>query len=154
MKGIWPVKTAKWGAGVVIYPERGADLLMAQLMSLPLTVSCFSKIQIGFTFLVPAHPDVSGQRAVKRVCVCVCVRACVCACGLFIALHVTCRVVFVSVCTLDTLQNPVETPEPINTPFGREIRNHVLAGMHVGATWHIHFNDLCTLRSGDVALCQ
>jgi len=28
---------------------------MAQLMPLPLTVSCFSKIQIGFTFLVPAH---------------------------------------------------------------------------------------------------
>ena len=37
---------------------------------LPLTVSCFSKIQIGFTFLVPAHPGSPGQRAVKRVCVC------------------------------------------------------------------------------------
>ena len=36
---------------------------------LPLTVSCFSKIQIGFTFLVPAHPGIPGQRAVKRVCV-------------------------------------------------------------------------------------
>jgi len=33
--------------------------------------SCFSKIQIGFTFLVPAHPDSPGKRAVKRVCVCV-----------------------------------------------------------------------------------
>jgi len=43
------------------------------LMPLPLTVSCFSKIQIGFTFLVPAHPGSPGQRAVKRVCVCVCV---------------------------------------------------------------------------------
>ena len=51
--------------------ERGADLHMAQLMSLPLTVSCFSKIQIGFNFLVPAHPGSPGQRAVKRVCVCV-----------------------------------------------------------------------------------
>jgi len=30
------------------------------------------KIQIGFTFLVPSHPGSSGQRAVKRVCVCVC----------------------------------------------------------------------------------
>jgi len=40
-------------------------------MPLPLTVSCFSKIQIGFTFLVPAHPGSPGQRAVKRVCVCV-----------------------------------------------------------------------------------
>ena len=47
-------------------------LACAQLMPLPLTVSCFSKIQIGFTFLVPAHLDSPGQRAVKRVCVCVC----------------------------------------------------------------------------------
>ena len=60
---------AVWGAGVVICLERGADLLVAQLMPLPLTVSCFSKIQIGFTFLVPARPGSPGQRAVKRVCV-------------------------------------------------------------------------------------
>jgi len=46
-------------------------LHMAQLMSLPLTVSCFSKIQIGFSFLVPAHLGRSGKGAVKRVCVCV-----------------------------------------------------------------------------------
>ena len=46
---------------------------MAQLMPLPLTVSSFSKIQIGFTFLVLAHPDNPGKRAVKYVCVCVCV---------------------------------------------------------------------------------
>ena len=45
---------------------------MAQLMPLPLTVSCFSEIQIGFAFLVPAHPGSPGKRAVKRVCVCVC----------------------------------------------------------------------------------
>ena len=57
---------------MVICLERGADLHMAQLMPLPLTVSCFSKIQIDFTFLVPAHPGSPGQRAVKRVCVCVC----------------------------------------------------------------------------------
>jgi len=56
-----------WGAGMVICLERGADLYTAQLMSLPLTVSCFSKIQIGFTFLVPAHPGSPGKRAVKRV---------------------------------------------------------------------------------------
>ena len=43
---------------------------MAQLMPLPLTVSCFSKIQIGFTFLVPAHLGSPGKRAVKRVCIC------------------------------------------------------------------------------------
>ena len=54
---------------MVIRLERGADLHMAQLMPLPLTVSCFSKIQIGFTFLVSAHPGSPGQRAVKRVCV-------------------------------------------------------------------------------------
>jgi len=40
-------------------------------MPLPLTVSCFSKIQIGFTFLVLAHPGSPGKRAIKRVCVCV-----------------------------------------------------------------------------------
>jgi len=65
-------KTEWWGAGMVIYLERGADLHMAQLMPLPLTVSCFIKIQIGFTFLVPAHRGSPGKRAVKRVCVCVC----------------------------------------------------------------------------------
>ena len=43
---------------------------MAQLMPLPLTISCSSKIQIGFTFLVPAHLGSPGIRAVKRVCVC------------------------------------------------------------------------------------
>ena len=56
---------------MVVCLERGADLHMAQLMPLPLTASCFSKIQIGFTFLVPAHPGSPGKRAVKRVCVCV-----------------------------------------------------------------------------------
>jgi len=52
---------------VVICLERGADLHMAQLMPLPLTVSCSIKIQIAFTFLVPADPGNPGQRAVKRV---------------------------------------------------------------------------------------
>ena len=45
--------------------------IMAQLMPLPLTVSCFSKIQIGFAFLVLAHPGCPGKRAIKRLCVCV-----------------------------------------------------------------------------------
>ena len=61
---------------MVICLERGADLHMAQLMPLPLTVSCFSKIQIGFTFLVPAHMGSPGKRAVK------CVRVCVNICNL------------------------------------------------------------------------
>ena len=56
---------------MVICLERGADLHMAQLMPLPLTVSCSSKIQIGFTFLVLAHPGSPAQGAVKLVCVCV-----------------------------------------------------------------------------------
>ena len=65
---------------MVICLERGADLHMAQLMPLPLTVSCFSKIQIGYTFLVPAHPGSPGKRAVKRVCVYL-----MCLCYLFSA---------------------------------------------------------------------
>jgi len=81
-------KTEWWGACMITYLERGADLHMAQLMPLPLTVSCFSKIKIDFTFLVPAHPGSPGKRAVKRVCVCMsvsdpqyssgCVSVCVC----------------------------------------------------------------------------
>ena len=55
---------------MVVCLERGADLHMAQLMPLPLTVSYSSKIQIGFTFLVLAHLGSPGQRDVKRVCVC------------------------------------------------------------------------------------
>jgi len=60
-------KTERWGAGMVICLEQDADLHMAQMMPLPLTVSCFSKIHIGFTFLVPAHPGSPGKRHVKWV---------------------------------------------------------------------------------------
>ena len=60
-----------WGTGMVICLERDTDLHVAQLMPLLLAVSCFSKIQIGFTFLVLAHPGSPGKGAVKRVCVCV-----------------------------------------------------------------------------------
>jgi len=56
-------------ASMVVCLERGADLHMAQLMPLPLTVSCYSKIQIGFAFLIPAYLGSPGQRDVKRVCV-------------------------------------------------------------------------------------
>jgi len=59
-------KTEWWGSGMVICLERDADLHTARLMPLPLTVSRFSKLQIGFTFLVPAHPGCPGYRA----CVC------------------------------------------------------------------------------------
>jgi len=57
---------------MVICLERGADLHMAQLMPLPLTVSCFSKIHIGFTFLVPAHLGSPGKGPLNG-CVCLCV---------------------------------------------------------------------------------
>ena len=53
---------------MVICLERGADLHMAQLMLLPLNVSDFSKIQIGFNFLVPGNPGSPRQRVIKRVC--------------------------------------------------------------------------------------
>ena len=69
-------KTQWWGAGVVICLEQGADWHVAQLMPLPLTVSCFSKIQIGFTFLVTAYLGSPGKGPLNG-CVCVCV--CVCA---------------------------------------------------------------------------
>jgi len=46
-------------------------LHMAQLMPLPLTVSCFSKIQIGFTFLVPAHPGSPGTRLLNGCVFCI-----------------------------------------------------------------------------------
>ena len=61
----------KLSGGVLAWLSVWSEVLthMAQLMPLPLTVSCSSKIQTGFTFLVPAHPGSPGQRAVKRVCV-------------------------------------------------------------------------------------
>jgi len=66
-------KTEWWDAGMVICLKRGADLHMAQLMPLPLTISYFSKIQIYFTFLVPAHPGSPGKTG---VCVCVFIILC------------------------------------------------------------------------------
>jgi len=72
-KGIRPVKN--WVVGCwcgYLSGCEGAGLLMAQLMPLPLTVSCFSKMQWGCTFLVPAHLGSPRQRAAKWVCVCVC----------------------------------------------------------------------------------
>ena len=68
-KGIRPLKKLVVGTGMVICLERDADLHMAQLMPLPLTVSFFSKIQIGLNFLVRAHLGSPGKRAIRRVCV-------------------------------------------------------------------------------------
>jgi len=75
---------------VVVCLERDADLHMAQLMPLPLTFSCFSKMQIGFTCLVPAHPG--PEEGPLNVCVCVCVCLCLCLC--------VCVSVCVCVCVL------------------------------------------------------
>jgi len=79
----------KWlGVGMVVCLERGADLHTAQLMPLPLTVSYFSKLQIGFTFLVPAHLGSPGQRPLS---VCVCVNAFSCSINkIFITQFVNC----------------------------------------------------------------
>ena len=79
---------------MVICLERVADLHMAQLLPLPLTVSCFSKIQIGFTFLVPVHLGSPGQRAIKRVCVCVAsMMDCVLSGSLLVAFSLFCYAV-------------------------------------------------------------
>ena len=56
---------------MVVCLERGADLHMVQLMPQPLSVFCFTKIQIGFTFMVPADLGSPGKRAIKQGCVCV-----------------------------------------------------------------------------------
>ena len=70
--GIRPVKKLSGGCWRGYLPGARCRLALSQLIPLPLTVSCFSKIQIGFSFLVPAHPGSPGKMVVKRVCVCVC----------------------------------------------------------------------------------
>jgi len=85
-KGIQPVKTEWWGAGVVICLRQGADLHMAQLMSLPLTVSCFSIIQIGSG---TGHPTNPGQSPEGHKMVCVGARTCVCVC-VHVGAHIPC----------------------------------------------------------------
>ena len=113
---------------MVIWLERGADLHIAQLMPLLLTVSCFSKIQIGFTFLVLARPGSPGQRAVKRVCVCVCV--CVCPTG---QCYGKCTVLFcfvssVGICPSVAGRSPVIVAEQMI-----KLLNHVVA-----PSWFLH----------------
>ena len=117
---------------MVICLERGADLHMAQLMPLPLTVSCFSDIQTGFTFLVPANPGSPGQRVAKRACVCVCV----CSAAVEIAVdlmwqedmsHALCRVMSWHAChlrlseILSASQTASETPTATATADEEEV---------------------------------
>ena len=80
-------KTEWWGAGVVICLERGAELHMAQRMPLPLTISCFGKIQIGFTFLVPAHLGCPGKGPLNGCCCCTCTCNIEVSQPLFLRLH-------------------------------------------------------------------
>jgi len=71
-KGIWPVKN--WVVGCWCGYLSGARCTLAYGpadATATHCLSCFTKIQIGFTFLVPAHPGSPGKRAVKRLCVCV-----------------------------------------------------------------------------------
>jgi len=75
--------SAGWGASMGICLGQGADLHMAQLMPLPPTASCFSKIHTGFTFLVSAHPGSPRQSAIKQCCCC----CCCCCMPSFILLH-------------------------------------------------------------------
>ena len=61
----------KLSGGVLAWLSVWSDMHMAQLMPLPLTVSCFSKIQTGFTFLVSADPGSPGKGPLNG-CVCAC----------------------------------------------------------------------------------
>ena len=79
-KGIWPVKNRMVGAGVVICLEQRANLHIAQMMPLPLTVSCFSKLKsklvlpfwYRLTWVVPEKGPLSPHACVRaRMCVCV-----------------------------------------------------------------------------------
>jgi len=65
--------TCKKTAGMVICLERGADLHMAQLMPLPLTVSCFSKIQMVLPFWYRLTWVVLDKGPLNG-CVCVCMK--------------------------------------------------------------------------------
>jgi len=115
----------------------------AQLMPLPLTVSCFSKIQIGFTFLVPAHLGSPGQRAVKSVCVCSALfcRATSAVCTLTSRQHPTCslhrELESTTVCTLDQSTygpdlSPTDDPPSRHADSQRTFYQGRLTNGHIG----------------------
>jgi len=128
---------------VVICLERGADLHTAQL---PLTVSCVSKIQIAFTFLVPAHPGSPGQRAVKRVCVYVYIQPEKLALLRGIAQPARkCR-------TLSSAKMDKQTEMQFRQQTQAGLRNHALDG---GTHWrHLVNMTERSVHSGDAASCQ
>ena len=114
-KGIRPVKNEWWGSGMVICLEWGADLHMAQLMPLPLTVSCSSKIQIAF--LVPAYPGFLEKRPLNGCKFIIRRIACtdrVHCCGLLLEMFCSLFVyACVCVCLLDTAVNHTKLAELI-----------------------------------------
>ena len=70
-KGIWPVKKLSGEVLAWLSVWNEVQTCIWPSWCHCHSVSCFSKIQIGFTFLVPAHLGSPGEMAVKQVCVCV-----------------------------------------------------------------------------------
>ena len=69
-KGIWPVKTEWWDAGMVICLWRGVDLHMAQLMPLPLTISCACKSRLVLPFWYGLTRVIPDKRPLNSCCCC------------------------------------------------------------------------------------
>ena len=90
-KGIWPVKNRVVGCWHGCLSGARCRLAYGPADATAPTVSCFTKIQIGFTFLVPAHLGSPGKRAVKQVCVCVSVH---CHCVLLFSEKVVLHLLF------------------------------------------------------------
>jgi len=126
MKGIRPVKTEWWGAGVVFCVERGADLHMAQLMPLPLTVSCFSKVP---------------EKGPLNVCVCVT--------AVLIIKNAT---VSKSQNVKDWRANKYPRKMKVNlrTKVGICISTYLNADVvcYITATWRTELNDVCLIDDG------
>ena len=139
-EGIRPVKTDFGGvlAWLSVWSEMQTCILI-HLMPLPLT--CFRKIQIGFTFLVPAHPGSPRQRAVKRVSVCVAVPLCHCECLLLVFqnTHTTVEWPFVrdypgEPSRHQKMHSPTHTHEEVVERFAQTTKKR-LAGLNVDGRW-------------------
>jgi len=68
-KGIRPVKNWEVGCWCGCLSGARCRLAYGPADATSTHLSCFSKIQIGFTFLVPAHLGSPGKRAIKRACI-------------------------------------------------------------------------------------
>ena len=101
---------------MVICLEQGADLHMTQRIPLSLTVSCFSKIQIGFTFLVLAYLGSPGQRAVKRVYVC-----------MYVCMYVLMQCLSYIAGMVSWALEMIKVGALLNTPYHTRTHNHLVA---------------------------